>query len=424
VQRAFVLLLIAAAAPCQGRWWTGTFDDALEEAARRNVPVVVGFIMDDEEANDRIVSGLYQDPVFHRSLERAIPIVAAMQIHKPKEEKVDGKSVSVCSKFGRVTCGTHRKVEQRVRTTFFPTGKVNAPTHFVILPDETIVATLRDVFAADAMVAAIKTARKKLGGRGLSDKEYRRSVELLADSQKALEGSNYAAAGIALTELEKLANGTPIGKEAEAVRAGLTKAGQKIGARADALASKGEWVEALRIVGEGATAFKGTPLERTLKKVQRRLARTKEGRVAARILKSEDRARPSFQKALVHEDERDFGKATKAYYRVLNLAAGSPLAKKARARLDVLTADRDIAPLVAKTVASQEAQLALKAARALLRQQPVEGRAALERLVARWPKTSAATTARKLLAKRNDIPEDSARGDEVPLIPDDSEARA
>ena len=91
-------------------------------------------------------------------------------------------------------------------------------------------------------------------------------------------------------------------------------------------------------------------------------------------------------------------KAVKAYYRVISLAAGSPLAGQARERLAALSADADIAPLVSKQVASEEAELELKAARTLLRQRKKEAaRAALERIVKQWPKTGAAAKARKLL---------------------------
>ena len=49
-------------------------------------------------------------------------------------------------------------------------------------------------------------------------------------------------------------------------------------------------------------------------------------------------------------------------------------------------------------MASEEAELELKAARTLLRQRKKEAaRAALERIVKQWPKTGAAAKAKKLL---------------------------
>lgn len=405
MKRALAFLLLTATLPAQIHWWTGTWEAALEEAAARNVPIMVAFVMDDEEANDRIVSGLYTDKQFHRALERAIPVMASMNTHKPKEQKVSGKSVSVCGKFGYVKCGTHRAIEREVRTTFFPTGHVKTPYHFVILPDETKVEGLHDVHGTSAYVDALERGQRKLGGRGLSSKEYRRSLDLLANARRSLGASDFLATAIHLDELEKIAGGTPIGKEAAEVRRSWTKAGTDIGTRAQELADQGEWVEALRLVRDGGAAFKGSPLQRSLKKVEGKLAKTKEGRIASRILKSETRAKPSFDQGVSFEEQRDYVKAVKAYYRVLNLASGSPLARKARTRLDDLTSDRDIAPLVKRTVAVQEGELALKSARTLLRKQPDEGRAALRKIIDDWPKTPAATKAKKLLQTKGPQPE-------------------
>jgi hypothetical protein len=120
--------------------------------------------------------------------------------------------------------------------------------------------------------------------------------------------------------------------------------------------------------------------------------------VAVKLLKAEDRARPSFNKARKHEQERDYVRAVRAYFRVLSLAAGSPLAAEVRSRIAALKADGDVAALVSKEMASQEAELELKEARTLLRERKRgEARAKLQRIVKDWPATSAAAKARKLL---------------------------
>ena len=394
-----LLCLTTTLLPAQIPWWGGEWEEALEEAQRRNVPLMVAFVMDGEEANDRVVSGLHQDAQFQGALQRAIAVIASRDTHKPKEQKIKGKSVSVCSKFGFIKCSVHRRLEQAIRPLLFPDGRVQTPMHVVLLPDETEVGRVHDVNGTGVYVDLLKKAQKKLGGRGLTRKEFRRSLELLQVAKKALGDTDFLAAGTALDQLEKMATGTPVGKEASAIRSSWNKAGMAIATDAEQLAEKGEWVEALRRVRDGGRAFKGSSLAKDLRKVESRIGRTREGRAAARILKAEDRARPSFEKGVGYEAERDYARAVKAYYRVINLAEGSSLADKARVRLDALTSDRDIAPLVKKTVAQQEAELALKAARVLLRKQRDEGRVALEKIVETWPKTSAADKARKLLKK-------------------------
>lgn len=394
-----VLILLAATIPAQGlEWWTGTWEEATEEARKRNVPIIVAFVMDNEEANDRIVKGLHKDPAFIKATKRAIAVLACPNTHKPVERKVYGKSTRVCNKFGHVKCEVHKKLEMEVRALFWPTGRVATPTHFVVLPDETKVETLRDVLPTDAYVGALKRGRSKLGGRGLTHKEYVQAQALLKKTKAALASGDYLLTGTSLKELRKMTKGTPLDEEAVQLSTTLSEEGARIATRAEAAAAAGDWVEALRLVRDGAAAFRGTDLHKTLKKTESKLSKTKDGRAAVRVLKAEDRARPNFEKAEKHEKERDYVKAVRAYYRVLNMAAGSPLAARARARLDALKADQDVVALVGKIMAAQDAEIELKAARRLLRQRKKdEAHAKLASIVERWPTTPAAAKARKLL---------------------------
>lgn len=391
--------LLTSVLPAQGvAWWAGTWDDAVEDARRRNVPLIVAFVMDNEEANDRVVAGLYKDDAFIKATERAVAILACPNTHKPIEQKINGKNMRVCSKFGHATCEAHKQMEMEVRLTFWPDGRVATPTHIIVLPDDTKVGMLSDVMPTGSYVSALKTGRTKLGGRGLTRVEYAQAIELLEQAKAAIAADDYAGSVALLATFDKRTMGTPLAEDALAVRTALGEKGVGLVARAEAAAGSGDWIGALRLLRGGMAAFRGTDLFRILKKADSRLSKTKEGRVAVKLLKAEDRARPSFDKARKHEQERDYVRAVKAYFRVLSLAAGSPLAAEARSRLAALKADGEVAPLVSKVMASQEAELELKEARALLRQRKRdEARAKLQRIVKDWPATSAAAKARKLL---------------------------
>lgn len=393
------MVLLTNALTGQGvAWWRGTWEGATEDARRRNVPLLVAFVMDGEEANDRIVAGLYKEDAFIQASRRTVAVLACPNTHKPVEAKVDGKSVRVCSKFGHVKCEDHKNLEMEVRLTFWPDGRVATPTHCVVLADETKIRVISDVMPTGSYLDAIKDARSKLGGRGLTRAEYAEVLSLIGRAKVAMNADDYIGSGKALAEADRMAQGTPLASETGAVRAALMTKGEELALRAAAAAEAGDVLGALRLLRSGVVAFRGTELARALRKAESKLSRTKAGRAAAKLIKAEDRARPSFDKAKGYERGREYVKAVKAYYRVISLAAGSPLAGQARERLAALSADADIAPLVSKQAASEEAELELKAARTLLRQRKKEAaRAALERIVKQWPKTGAAAKARKLL---------------------------
>ena len=71
------LAITVSVSPAQSiEWWSGDWESALGEAAARNVPIFVAWIMDDEEANDRIVAGLYKDETFIKATARAVCVLA------------------------------------------------------------------------------------------------------------------------------------------------------------------------------------------------------------------------------------------------------------------------------------------------------------------------------------------------------------
>ncbi|MAG56669.1 MAG: hypothetical protein CMJ83_10300 [Planctomycetes bacterium] len=277
---------------------------------------------------------------------------------------------------------------------------MRTPTHIVVLPDGTEVDRLIDVHGTDSYLGLIAQGQKKLGGRGMSAAHYVKSQRLLRDARLAVQKQEVLASVTVLDELDKLVRGTPLAKEVKELRAKVDAIGHLALARSRELAAAGKPVEALRLLDDSIVAFESSPLRRDLKRARAKLASSKEGRVAARILKSENRARPSYDKAVVFEREKDYVNAVRAYYRVLGVAPGSPMADRARVRVDELRADKDLAAILGDVITDREADLLFKKGQRLRRQKKkADAQRVFAELVEKYPGSASAAKAKKLLGK-------------------------
>jgi hypothetical protein len=133
-----ILLILLLAPPALPQkfihWWDKSYADGLAEARTRNVPVLLAFIQDNEEANDRIVTGLYQDPSFIKLTEKCVPMVASLGAHETRKQPVRGHVRRTCSRFGAISCARHRNMDTQARSKFWP-DLVKTPSHIVIYPD-------------------------------------------------------------------------------------------------------------------------------------------------------------------------------------------------------------------------------------------------------------------------------------------------
>ena len=149
IPAAITLLMVGAAlaqqpSSTQVLWWSGSWDGAFAEAKTRNVPVLVVFIQDGEEANERIVTGTFRDPEYVKMTHRCVPIVVSLQFHGLKKDETGGVVRAVCTKFGSTTCEAHQNLETPARVELCGTD-VQTPQHVLVLPDKTIVARIIDV---------------------------------------------------------------------------------------------------------------------------------------------------------------------------------------------------------------------------------------------------------------------------------------
>ena len=399
--RLFLALnLIVWTLPAQKfiEWWEGTYEAAFEEARRRNVPVLVAFNRDHEEANERVVQGLYKNAEFIALMQRCIPMIACLvePSHPPMKMNVRGHVRSCCSRFGFITCRQHRAIDMKARPVFWK-DEVRTPSHVVVLPDGKEVDRLIDVHGVGAFENLLAKAQKRLG-RGLSANVYRRIGKEMRAVRKAIAAESYAEAIERLDALQKEVKGHPLEAELKKLQAAVDEAGRGLLETADRLAARKSTLDALRLLRRGAADFKGSRVGSRLKQAAAKLVRTKEGRKAARELRREERARPDLEAALQAERRGDFVRAAQLFERVIERAAGTPLEKEAADRLQRLEKDEDIGRLIRKARAEKAAtDLYRKGLRLLRRGDASGGRKLLEEVIERYPDTKAADKARAKL---------------------------
>ncbi len=391
---AWAVLAALGAGQAVPQWWTGGFEAAFAEAKRRNVPILVGFVMDNEEANDRLVSTLYKDPEFVKLTATCVAMVAAREVHPP----LPGAKTVTCSRFLGMPCSVHRSIEEAARAHIFGTKTVQTPYHVVLLPDGTSAGAVEDVQPTPAYVDVVRLAQKQLGP-SMTAEQFKVADGALRRAKAALDAAEIADAVSALAEVDKIAKGTPFGKEAATTMEAVLAKGRAAIDDAKKLDAGGDTAAALRSLAALRADYKGTPVADEARKADLALRKTKAGQAAAAQLAKEERAAPILDKAREAEAKKDFPKAAREYARAVGIAPGSPLAAAARARLEAFRADVDVAKLVADALSNFDADEALRAIDGLPKADRAAITAALKAIVETWPQSPAAEKAKALLEK-------------------------
>jgi hypothetical protein len=274
--------------------------------------------------------------------------------------------------------------------------QVTTPSHIFLLPNGDESGRIIDVHSCSAYEAAVHDAQKQLG-RGLSREEFRGLEEGLRAVRGALGRDQLGEAVTRIAGIERIAAGTPFADQLAELQAEVTRKGEALVTRVEALHAERKALKALTLIDEGCTAFKGTKVHRELRALETKIKRTPEGREAAKKIRLAEKARPYMVKAAAAEKERDYLRAYLNYVRVLRSAGETPLGDDAHRRMMKLLEDPDIAPLIARR-READARRSLDAAKRLLDSgSKVSARRKLEQILRCYEGTSAAAEARKLL---------------------------
>lgn len=392
VALAFVATLSLASAQGGVPWFAGTWEEAMKAAADRNVPILVAFIQDDEEANERIIDQFYGDKDFIEMCMRTVPVMANISSHKPVEGP-GGRTV--CSKFGHVACSEHRNIEMAVRPLYFPDGTVVTPTHIVARPDGTEISRLIDVHSLNAYQGMVRGATSDLG-KGLGLKEYEAVKSALAKARSFLERDRLALARAAVDEGMALAAAGPLRESLDGVLATLDGMGEGLQARVQGLLESDQALEAGAVLRDAAQALRGRPAEARVREAMQAFRSSAAGKAVAAVLDREDRLRAQFDRLLAGgEAPGRLAGTVKAYYDILSQVPGTRLAAEVRERIQAL--GEGAVDAIKRQMREEEANLLWKEASALRRTDAEKADDLLRRLVAEFPGTTAARRAERLL---------------------------
>ncbi len=383
----------------QVAWWGGTWDAALKEATARNVPLLVGFVQDGEEANERCATGLFVDPEFVKITERTVPIVVNISDHQKKKQEVNGQVLAVCAKFGAIPCAAHRSLEGKAREALCE-DEVKTPQIVAALPTGVAVARIVDVAAPSLYNDLVLKAQQKLGGRGLTALEFSNARRLVKAAREALEKEDFPTVLKSVREASDQVKGSPFAKEPEAVMAELEARAKKELDAARSTAESGDVLSALRALTASKERFEGTSTAGEMKKEETRLKATKAGGEASRLLAREQKGMPAFLAGQAAEKQKDFVKARREYLKTQQLAPETPIARQAAERIAELAKDPDVKSLFDRDERDSAATTAFKDAEKLARSGDKEkAKAAFREITEKFPGTKAADDAKKRLAE-------------------------
>ena len=148
---ALLSLLVVSLMTGEGVAWKKDYAQAFQEAAERNVPLLVAFNMDGEGANTWTAEKLYRDPRFVERSRHLVCLIASIGEHGEGE----------CSRFGAVSCAEHKKIEIAASDEFIGKDEVIAPQHLLIAPGDRRVLCRKAYQASlDELLKLIRMAEK------------------------------------------------------------------------------------------------------------------------------------------------------------------------------------------------------------------------------------------------------------------------
>jgi hypothetical protein len=222
------------------------YDAAFEEAAARNVPVlIVDFDNWATSAGNPQVSEFFDDKEFGQTAsDHAVLLLASNVDHGERKETVGGRTTSVCSEYGSVPCKAHKDVLPKLFADFAKDGQIVSPLFLVASPARKEIARFEHEQHPPAVTAQLKNAAKKLGD-GMTRSDYLRLRHGLAEIEESTTLGEFDFAVATCDELSKIPGKLPLNADVAAAARKLDEAGKAKVKRADELWTAGRFGEAL-----------------------------------------------------------------------------------------------------------------------------------------------------------------------------------
>ncbi|MEQ8762899.1 MAG: hypothetical protein RL885_03160 [Planctomycetota bacterium] len=282
--------------------WANSYRGALEEAAARNAPILVFYLQDGEEGNERVVSKVLANKSMTELSDRVICMIASTADHGEVEvETEDGAKKMVCKRYGHLSKSERRRAEMEVRMKFFQTNPIKTPLYQLINPKgEEIWAKEVDIDIGDSageLVSVVMNDLKALGP-SLSREEFWRAQRLLEESEDLMAQGEYAELILALEPYAKDSRKLGAVKQLQDLIVQVDKAALGAVEKAEAMIADRRVIDGILDLEELAEAFDGLETgdaaEEALKKHEKTDAvkafrsELKDERKAIKLLESAD----------------------------------------------------------------------------------------------------------------------------------------
>ncbi len=307
-------------------WRPGAWESILEEAAIRNVPVLLAFVPPEVGLLRELQNRLYRDDRFLAATADCVCVLAVDAEHKPRE----GGDPSKCAEFPTVACADHVKVLKELFPQFAKDGEMRLPLHVLLSPDgkerERVETNpVSDGGAArDKQIVAVTQGAVSAAGKGLERPLFVRFSRELPDAERALERNELGAAYASFREIAAMVK---LGPFLQRAKAGL----QEVETRGSALLAAAAEQEAAGDVTGAYDAYvaverdlSGTPLERTAIAARTKLERGPKTREAIALHRRTREAEDLLREARELGRKGDLAKATKVLERIVRDFGDTP----------------------------------------------------------------------------------------------------
>ena len=295
-----------------------SYEKAFEEATERGVPLMICIIEDDEEANDFVWHNTVNAPEFVNATRGTVNLLGnrgTQELHGFTEIEVDGRPRRLCAKFGNIACMDHKKAEVSIFHDFAQDGVIETPQVMLVLPDQTIVATLVDRNLMDDYLDAFKKAEKQLPN-GLSHEEAAKVREGLKDSKGWLEHGEIGKVIQFAQPVAKRESSSSLVSQASALLGQVEQLGREELAAVEARLELREYAPAMTMLDNLMLRYKRSIIESVAKERRTHLMKNRDVKSAIIAAKREDSARTLLNNADSLAEKGQEPRAAKLYERI------------------------------------------------------------------------------------------------------------
>ncbi|MCC7015107.1 MAG: hypothetical protein IT454_21280 [Planctomycetes bacterium] len=332
--------------------FSGSYEEALQRAVDRNVPLVlVGIAESDTEALDQDITE-FRAALFTRAeFVAASPLlVLALGANRAHElttleiERGNGlkDTVQVCSVYRTEGCVAHQKMFDALYREHNVDGELRSPAVIVIGPDRKPAKSWQTGHSPEwsELLSALKDAQTK-AGEGLTEAQLADVRALLARGTREYEqrqfGASYASWGKVLGITSKTRYSDQARKEQARCVAELDQAR----AEARAWLAEARAVEAWTRLGELTATWAGTPFEKELARELAALEKDKSAKDAIAAHKRELEAERLWSEARDLETAKEAKKAEAKVRQLIRKFGDTKAGRRARESYPQWAAEED-----------------------------------------------------------------------------------